>query len=216
MKYIVTGSSGFIGKHVTNFLGDDAIKLTREKNEFKTADIVIHIAASKVNCIENNVTYTKFILDSMIEHSIKKIVYISTIEVYGPSSLIRDENSPTSSSTMYSATKIAGEELCKAYKNLYGIEVLILRLCNVYGPDMDPNKYIMKCINNYEIDLHDGIRSYIHVYDLCNIILWLIKETGIFNVVGEKITNSDILSFTNKPHIVTQCNGNAVRRLITF
>ena len=209
MRYIVTGSSGFIGKHVANFLGDDTIKFTRGKNEFKTADIVIHTAASKINCIENNVTYTKFILDSMIEYDIKKIVYISTIEVYGPSEHIRDEHSPTSSSTIYSATKMAGEELCKAYNNLYGIDVLILRLCNIYGPDMDPNKYIMKCMNNYYIDLHDGIRSYIHVYDLCNIILLLIKETGIFNIVGEKITNSDILSFTNKQHIVTHCNGNA-------
>ena len=67
-------------------------------------------------------------------NDVQKMIYVSTF-VYGvPQYLPVDENHPTAPNSPYSQSKLLGEELCAAYCKDYGLDVVILRLFNIYGP----------------------------------------------------------------------------------
>lgn len=77
------------------------------------------------------------VLDACREHSVKRVVYASSASVYGePVSVPMTEDHPFHNRTMYGATKIAAEQLCRTFFAMYGLGYLSLRYMNVYGPRM--------------------------------------------------------------------------------
>ena len=88
-------------------------------------------------CLEVNVAGTFNVLESARDAEIQKLVFSSASSVYGDTDETMDESHPLNARTMYGATKIAGEYMLRGFGELYGLDYLILRYMNVYGPRQD-------------------------------------------------------------------------------
>ena len=109
-------------------------------------DAVIHLAAhlgvmrtesNKLRCLEINIEGTKNVLEAVVNNNnVKKLVFASSSEVYGePLTNPIKEDAVTQGRTLYAVSKLAGEELIKAYKYEFkGFDYTILRYFNTYGP----------------------------------------------------------------------------------
>ena len=109
-------------------------------------DYVFHLAAMwLLHCkdfprtaFHVNIEGTFNVLEACVKHNIKKLIYSSSASVYGDAVEIpMTESHPLNNRNFYGATKIAGEAMCTAYNDRYGLEVISLRYMNVYGPNQD-------------------------------------------------------------------------------
>ncbi|MDP8943978.1 MAG: GDP-mannose 4,6-dehydratase, partial [Actinomycetota bacterium] len=92
---------------------------------------------------------TSVLLDAARELAVTRYLQVSTDEVYG--SIVEGsftEASPLNPSSPYSATKAAGDLLVSAHTHTYGIEAVICRGSNNYGPRQYPEKLIPLCVLN--------------------------------------------------------------------
>lgn len=157
---------------------------------------------------------TYVLLDSARRCDVKKIIQISTDEVYGnitDNSFV--ESDPLNPSNPYSASKAAGDLIAQAFHKTYGINVTITRSSNNFGPYQYPEKLIPKMIlralHDQPLPVYgDGgqIRDWIYVFDNCKAIDLVInkgKSGETYNVAaGNEYTNLEIANFimrmTNK------------------
>lgn len=110
---------------------------------FEGIDIVFHLAAeariqptleNPVLAAQSNTVGTCTVLQCAKEAGVKRVVYSSTSAAYGlKNKLPNVEVMPNDCLNPYSVTKTGGEELCKMYTNLFGLETVVLRYFNVYG-----------------------------------------------------------------------------------
>jgi len=84
---------------------------------------------------ETNVVGTFNVLQAARECGVRRVVFSSSREAYGePRYVPVDEDHPIGSKNTYGASKVAGEMYCRVFGNLFGLNVSVLRLANVYGP----------------------------------------------------------------------------------
>ena len=109
-------------------------------------DYVFHLAAMWIlhckdfpkTAFEVNIAGTFNVLEACVKHKVKKLIYSSSSSVYGDAVQIpMKEDHPFNNKNFYGATKIAGEAMCTAYNDRYGLEVIGLRYMNVYGAGQD-------------------------------------------------------------------------------
>jgi UDP-glucose 4-epimerase len=109
---------------------------------YNSVDYVFHLAAESrlqpainnpINAVTKNVVGTCTVLQCSRESGVKKVLYSSTSSAYGLNKFPNIETDPNDCLNPYSASKVAGEELCKMYTNLYGLKTIIFRYFNVYG-----------------------------------------------------------------------------------
>jgi UDP-glucose 4-epimerase len=85
-----------------------------------------------------NIAGTFNILEACVKNNVKKLIWSSSASVYGDAVQVpMTEDHPFNNKNFYGATKIAGEAMCTAYNDRYGLEVIGLRYMNVYGPGQD-------------------------------------------------------------------------------
>jgi UDP-glucose 4-epimerase len=85
-----------------------------------------------------NIRGTFNVLEACVKHQVKRLVYSSSASVYGDALEIpMTEDHPFNNKTFYGATKIAGEQMCRAFHHRYGLNYVGLRYMNVYGPRQD-------------------------------------------------------------------------------
>jgi len=127
--------------------------------------------------ITTNVLGSENILRVSRDLGIKKIVHISTDEVYGSldAPIEANENFTFKPNSPYSASKTSGDLFCRAYYVTYGTPVTVIRGSNCYGPRQHPEKLIPKSITNLLSDkpvsiYGDGkqIREWIYTEDFCS------------------------------------------------
>ncbi|MFC1514692.1 NAD-dependent epimerase/dehydratase family protein [Candidatus Omnitrophota bacterium] len=122
-------------------------------------DAVAHLAGylgvrrtelNKLRCIEININGTKNVLDCALQQGVKKVVFASSSEVYGePSKNPITEEATTQGKTVYAVSKLAAEELCKAYHQRYPrLSYTILRYFNTFGPFQAAQFVIPRFIKN--------------------------------------------------------------------
>lgn len=169
-------------------------------------DVVINFAAE--THVDNSITYSeKFVytningvhkLLELIRHKVYErpaFVQISTDEVYGDRRTGEFfEFDSLTPSNPYSATKAAAEHLVTSYARTYGLNYLITRSSNNYGPRQYDEKLIAKIIScikeNRKIPIHgDGsyVRDWIYVKDNALAILDLVEKgvsNDIYNIAG--------------------------------
>jgi UDP-glucose 4-epimerase len=110
-------------------------------------EVVFHLAAqvSVPHSIQNpyedarvNVLGTVNLLDACVKAGVKRVVFSSSAAVYGmPQYLTINEAHPLHTISPYGASKAAAEEYIRLYQRMYGINYIILRYANVYGPRQD-------------------------------------------------------------------------------
>lgn len=127
-------------------LGGDILHEDILNEAMKGVDYVFHLAALwLLHCQEYpraafkvNIEGTFNVIEACVRNKIKRLVYSSSASVYGDALEIpMHESHPFNNKTFYGATKIAGEQMCRAFFHRYGIDYVGLRYMNVYGPRQD-------------------------------------------------------------------------------
>ncbi len=157
-------------------------------------DAVVHFAAeshvdrsimSAAEFVRTNVLGTQVLLDVARARGVRRFLYISTDEVGGsiPEGLFFREDSPLAPSSPYAASKAAGEHLARAAAHTFGMDVIITRTSNNYGPYQFPEKLIPLAICNAMEDqpipvYGDGlqVRDWIYVEDNCRALIEVLKR----------------------------------------
>ena len=148
---------------------------------------------------------TSVLLDAAREHGVGRYLQVSTDEVYG--SIERGsftESSPLNPSSPYSATKAAGDLLVSAHVHTYGIEAVICRGSNNYGPRQYPEKLIPLCVLNAlagdPLPVYgDGhqVRNWLYVEDFARAIDLVLRRGlpgEVYNVGGpDETANIDVV-----------------------
>jgi len=111
---------------------------------FHDVDYVFHLAArsriqptigSPSECFETNVIGTQRVLEWSRLAGVKRVVYSGTSSLYGHQNKIPfTPNMPSDCLNPYSMSKWMGERVCELYQQLYGLDSIVLRYFNVYGP----------------------------------------------------------------------------------
>lgn len=114
------------------------------RNAVKDCDVVFHLAAligipySYVhprNYVETNIIGTTNVLTAALDHGVKRVVHISTSEVYGTAQYVPiDEKHPKVGQSPYSASKISADMLAESFHRSFNLPVVIIRPFNTYGP----------------------------------------------------------------------------------
>jgi dTDP-glucose 4,6-dehydratase len=155
-------------------------------------DTVFHLAAEShvdrsivedAPFIRTNVLGTATLLSAALDAGVRRFVQVSTDEVYGelpwrdPADGRTDaprftEDTPLAPRSPYSASKAAGDHLALAYHTTHGLDVVVTRCSNNYGPYQYPEKLIPLMITRAIADeplpvYGDGlyVRDWIHVHD---------------------------------------------------
>jgi nucleoside-diphosphate-sugar epimerase len=111
------------------------------------AEVVFHLAATPGlvqswtnfdGYLTTNVVATQRLLEALRRRPPNRLLYASTSSVYGKFAS-GDEGLPTRPVSPYGITKLAAEQLCRAYGEQWGLEVVTLRYFSVYGPRQRPD-----------------------------------------------------------------------------
>ena len=181
----------------------------------KDADAVINFAAEThvdrsiakpESFLHSNVQGVFNLLEGIRHHnSSARFVQISTDEVYGD--ILKGsftEESTLRPSSPYSASKAAGDVFVQAYARTYGLEAMITRCTNNYGPYQFPEKLIPKTILRAKSGLRipvygtgENVRDWIYVIDHCRAVeavLWGGRKGEIYNIsAAEEKSNLDVV-----------------------
>lgn len=173
------------------------------------ADAVFHLAAmaglmrswSDFNLYSScNAEGTQRLLEAAREVDVPHFLYISTSSVYGKEAT-GAEDSPLAPFSPYGITKLAGEQLCRAYEANFQLPITILRYFSVYGPrqrpDMAYNILIRSLLNGAPFTMFgDGEQTRSNTYCLdgveATILAFEKREVAVgetFNVGGGEIVS---------------------------
>lgn len=95
--------------------------------------------AEPVKNHEANATGTLRVLEAARNHKVRRVVYAGSSSAYGETpTLPKVETMPTAPLSPYAVSKLAGEHYCQVYARVYGLETVVLRYFNVFGPYQDP------------------------------------------------------------------------------
>lgn len=169
-------------------------------------DAIIHFAAeSHVDrsisdpsiFVKTNILGTHNLLMLAKENDIRRFLYISTDEVYGSLSLNETawtEESSLNPRSPYSASKASGELLTKSYGETFGLNTVITRSSNNYGPYQDKSKliplFITKLLKDEKVPIYgkgENVRDWLYVEDNCDAVELVFrkgKKGETYNIGG--------------------------------
>jgi dTDP-glucose 4,6-dehydratase len=177
------------------------------------ADLVVHFAAEShvdrsisgaADFVTTNVVGTQTLLDAALAAGVGRFVHVSTDEVYGSI----DEGSWTEDHALepnspYSASKAGSDLIARSYARTHGLDVVVTRCSNNYGPYQFPEKvvplFVTNLIEGRTVPLYgDGlnVRDWLHVSDHCAGIA-LVAAGGrageVYNIGGgTELTNREL------------------------
>ena len=191
------------------------------------ADAVVNFAAeshvdrsihSAAEFIRTNVLGTQVLLDAARVRGVRRFVQVSTDEVMGSLPERDDafftEESPFAPNSPYSASKAGAEHLCRAAHHTHGLDVLVTRCGNNYGPRQFPEKFLPLLLSNAARDeavpvYGDGqnVRDWIYVEDHCRAILAVMlrgRAGEVYNIGARNVRRNlevaeSVLAALGKP-----------------
>jgi UDP-glucose 4-epimerase len=168
---------------------------------------VMHLAAESTveysvtdpgKYFQNNVIYSLQLLDIMLRHNVRKLVFSSTAAVYGqPERVPIEESTPTVPVNAYGESKLMFEKALYWYGQAYGLKFVVLRYFNAagaskrFGEDHRPETHLIpnvlrvalgqaEHVSIFGTDYHtnDGscVRDYIHVLDIAKAHILALKQ----------------------------------------
>ncbi len=193
--------SSIINSKRVKFIKGDILNFNIYKKYLNKCDLAINVAAeshvdnsfvSPLNFAKTNTLGAHTFLLECIKNNVKKILHISTDEVYGEKTIgTAYENQLLNPTNPYSASKAAAEKLINSYKYTYKKEILIVRANNIYGIRQFPEKLISKSIvnliQNKPMSVHGNgknIRFYLSAVDFADALIMLVKKKskGVYNI----------------------------------
>ncbi len=199
MRAFVTGGGGFVGRHLVARLqqggaevyeysgrADSLCDPLRLYERLKAArpDVVYHLAAhanvrhsagDAALVFESNVRGTFNVLEAMRMAECRRIVFASSCSVYGePTTFPSGEYTAAMpvQTSLYGASKLAGEALCQAYDSTYGFQSTIMRLVSQLGPGQTrghlPDLFFKLMADPTKLTVMGNgqqLRSYMHIAD---------------------------------------------------
>lgn len=238
MKVLITGSTGFVGQALLRRIGADKegteISLLSSKNNSKFPtfvyrqkggnyemslpdeyDVLLHLGAwtpkstKESQDIEKgfeNIQFTKTLLNSL--PSLKRIVYISTLDVYASTTSAIREDSLVKPISIYGYSKLYCEEMVRTWAEQNGKVCCILRLGHIYGVGEAAYKklipmLIQQALKNETISIFSAgneLRSFLNIED-CADVIWqsaLGNMQGLYNVVSDHAVSVKDIAYTIK------------------
>jgi len=196
-----------------SFVHGDILDRRCVEEVLSAVDVVVHFAAEShvdrsisgaADFVMTNVVGTQTLLEAAVLRGIDRFVHVSTDEVYGsidegswPETHTLQPNSP------YAASKAASDLIARSYAQTHGLDVVVTRCSNNYGPYQFPEKVIplfaTNLMDGLRVPLYgDGlnVRDWLHVDDHCRGIA-LVFEKGrageIYNIGGgTELTNREL------------------------
>lgn len=215
--------------NIENVLNDDRVEIFPYGGDIREVDVlnkamegidyVFHLSAMwLLHCkdfprtaFDVNITGTFNVLEACVRNNIKKLIYSSSASVYGDAVQVpMTEDHPFNNKNFYGATKIAGESMCTAFNDRYGLNVIGLRYMNVYGPGQDQHAVYTGVVpimlnkiaaNEAPVINGDGSQAYdfIYVEDVARANIAALEsdvKIGFYNVGTEVQTSIKTLCDT--------------------
>jgi dTDP-glucose 4,6-dehydratase len=203
----VAGSAGF------ELVVGDILDAALVADLMVGTDVVVHFAAEShvdrsitgaADFVMTNVVGTQTLLEGARQAGVGRFVHVSTDEVYGSvESGSWAETAPVEPNSPYSASKAGSDLIARSYARTHGMDVVITRCSNNYGPYQFPEKviplFVSNLIDGLPVPLYgDGlnVRDWLHVADHCAGIQ-LVAEGGrageVYNIGGgTELTNREL------------------------
>ncbi|MGF6514036.1 UDP-glucose 4-epimerase [Pseudomonas sp. BT76 TE3572] len=184
--------------HLTLVVGDVADAPTVER-AMKDCNAVVHLAAvasvqasidDPVATHQSNFVGTLNICEAMRQAGVRRVVYASSAAIYGNNGegMAITEDTPKNPLTPYAADKLASEHFLDFYRRQHGLEPVILRFFNIYGPRQDPSSPYSGVISIFSeraqkklpITVYgDGeqTRDFVYINDLVKVLVQAVAES---------------------------------------
>ena len=215
MKLSITGSSGFVGQNLLNYLQHfSVIKLNRQQlsnptvDQLNNSDAIIHLAgkahdlkktSNPEEYYQVNYELTKKLYDAFLKSESKKFIFISSVKASADSvTNILTEDQQSNPKTDYGKSKLMAEQYIQSQKLPEGKSYYILRPCMIHGPGNKGNlnllyKFVQKGIP-YPLAAFENQRSFLSVENLCFVIKQLLEKeipSGIYNVADDEALSTN-------------------------
>ncbi len=222
MRVVITGASGFLGKHLVSKLRQnqeaniEIVGVSRRKidgllqvSDYKDTprgDVLIHLAeensrSGAQNGGDDALKNASDLIESLTKKQFSKIIYASSAVVYGDSSTnkhsITDE---LISADIYTKLKVAGEQAILTNSNSF-----VLRISNLYGDGMSPNNVTNTIIQQAKIDNKIEVESLEPIRDF----LWIEDATQAIT----KIIFNDSKKYKDQVFNIGSGDGTSIRKL---
>ncbi len=158
---------------------------------------------------DHNLNGTLNVLLSAKDAGVKRVIFATSSSVYGSDEPIAlKENMKKNPLSPYALQKLAGQEYCRLFSSLYGLETVSLCYFNIYGPHMDPEGAYALVIGKFLRQLQNGesmticgdgeyFRDYTHVDDAV--------EANILAMTSDKVGKGEMINIgNNSPYSVNQ------------
>lgn len=222
MRVVITGASGFLGKHLVSKLRQsqeaniEIVGVSRQKidgllqvSDYKDTpkgDVLIHLAeensrSGAQNGGDDTLKNASELIESLTKKQFSKVIYASSAVVYGDSSTnkhsITDE---LISADIYTKLKVAGEQAILTNSNSF-----VLRISNLYGDGMSPNNVTNTIIQQAKIDNNIEVESLEPIRDF----LWIEDATQAIT----KIIFNDSKKYKDQVFNIGSGDGTSIRKL---
>lgn len=191
-----------------NLVVGDVADSAAVSQAMRDCSAVVHLAAvasvqasvdDPVSTHQSNFVGTLNVCENMLKAEIKRVVFASSAAIYGNNgegSAI-DENTAKSPLTPYASDKLASEYYLDFYRREHGLEPVILRFFNIFGPRQDPSSpysgvisiFTERAMNRQPVSIFgDGeqTRDFVYVLDLVSILLQAVEasepQSGAVNI----------------------------------
>lgn len=227
---LITGASGFIGKHLLKFLianygQENIVALTSQSIEnvqcvlhnnyrfesdifinhgFENIETIVHAGSytpkngteiNNIHLSNANISSTEALIGAQLPN-LKKVIYLSAIDVYDSVSIITEQTAENPVS-MYAHSKLYIEKMLQNWAVQENKVLQILRIGHVYGPGEEAYAKLIpetfrKILLNQDLTIWgsgEELRSFIYIDDLVKAITKSIeykKNLGIINIVGSQ------------------------------
>lgn len=219
MKIIITGASGFVGVHLSEYLislnyGVKKLSLRGNNsvdNLDKSAQAIIHLAG-KAHDTKNtteaseyfkiNSDLTSELFDIFLSSTISDFIYFSSVKAVADvvDGTLTEDIVPNPKSP-YGLSKLKAEEYILSKKLPEGKRVFIIRPCMIYGPGNKGNLNLLYNIVKkgipYPLAAFENERSFLSIYNLTYIVEKIISDktisSGVYNVADDEVLSTNDL-----------------------
>ena len=228
MNILVTGTNGFIGKHLLEDFRKQGlnafplkcrlpnyVEVSREIKDNKI-DVIYHLAAKipkgqpidQKEFYRSNIEGTFDLLNAARENGVKKFIYSSSMAVYGlPETVPLDEGHPTNPFNIYGLTKLIGEQCCRMFEGCF--DIIILRFSSVYGTGVTEPKatrifaeQVLRGDNITIFGKGEAKNDYVYVRDILNALKMALNyqtKFDIFNIgAGHGLSTKELAAIITR------------------